>query len=333
MTERKADYLVCGARSDNCGLGSMAEDFCRNMPADAILINPERKRPLFPDRISNVRATFGWDDPHKLADLIPLFEGYKAVVFFETFVNAVFIQAARDARALAVGFPMWECSPAGFQHLDLVIALSDCEEENYPDAIAMRWPIDIEVFGNPPTPGTPPMRFIHNAGNLGIHYRNATKTILDASWGLFGTGTGVKIKVRSLERMPQGWAADGKVVEYEPAPRDRQNLYSGADVLLALRRFGGDSLPIAEATALGLPVIVSDISSYSAYPMRVPCREAGEFESPAGFKVQLYDPDGAELAEMISAMARGNMPVEQTPDRLKPPTWDQFKRQFQKIVR
>jgi hypothetical protein len=326
---RQADYLVIG-RAENMGLGSMAEDFCRNMPADMMIVDCETGRRLHPDRFANVVATVKLSERKTLKRFVDLFEGYKAVVWMESFFDFLWVQAAIDAGAKTVGMPMYECSPPGFQHLDVLISLSDMDLECYPTSIPLRWPIDKSVLGQESQPMLPPKRFLHNAGNLGLRYRNGTESVLNASWGLYGTD--VKLKVRYQERLPAGWSCDGKVVEFLPPCPDRQGLYAGADVFVLTHRYGGLSLPHLEASALGLPLIVSDIPSYAGYPHRVKAVETGEWTSPAGFRVPLFDPDSGELAEMISAMSRGNLPVEPTPKHLLPPSWDIFRKQFRKVI-
>ena len=308
------------------GISSMAEDFCRNMQADAVIMDCGVKRPTYPERFENV---IGKVTPTAaLEEILPLCDGYRWIVFFESSYNVLWHDAAKLLGANMLGFPMWECSPPWFKDCDLIVATSPMESEHYPDSIRLEWPIDTAPLAPGAFPTRPARRLLHNRGNGGIHDRNCTAAILAATRGLYKSEA--LLTVRALEMPKVMPSFEGSAVRFEPPTADRRGLYANADLLVHPYRFDGLSLPIREAAACGLPCIVPDFPTYRDWPasLRCPMKRVGRFLSPAGFEVPLHDADQTWLLEAFSNFGRGVAGVPEIPKACKPGDWASFAKQL-----
>ncbi|MGH2652416.1 MAG: glycosyltransferase, partial [Actinomycetota bacterium] len=80
------------------------------------------------------------------------------------------------------------------------------------------------------------------------------------------------------------------------------NVYAGADVLLAPRRYGGQSLPVVEAQSLGMPVVGLDrLPERELLPaeLRVPARVSAVLQTPGG-SVNVWDAQPEDLAKVVT---------------------------------
>lgn len=101
-------------------------------------------------------------------------------------------------------------------------------------------------------------RFLHIVGTLAVHDRNGTQDLLHA---LQYTKEDFELVVTSQHDLPEEYLVSDNRVRYVMGQiNDPVELYNDFDALILPRRYGGLSLPMAEALLSGLPVIMTDIS-------------------------------------------------------------------------
>lgn len=101
-------------------------------------------------------------------------------------------------------------------------------------------------------------RFLHVIGTLAAEDRNGTKLLLEA---LKYTDADFELVIKSQHDLPADYFTQDRRVKYmignEP---EVENIYYDFDGMIIPRRFGGLCLPMCEALACALPVIMPDIS-------------------------------------------------------------------------
>lgn len=98
-------------------------------------------------------------------------------------------------------------------------------------------------------------RFVHVAGKKAVHDRNGTQTLLDC---LQFTKADFELVIYS--QVGDFETADPRVTIITGGVENRQDLYSNFDAMILPRKYGGLCLPMNEALASGLPVIMTDVS-------------------------------------------------------------------------
>ena len=104
-------------------------------------------------------------------------------------------------------------------------------------------------------------KFLHIAGHRTFGDRNGTAILLEA---LPYIQSDVKIVIRTQDELPRPYT-DSKLEIIREDVSDRRQLYNGEDVLILPRKYGGLSLQLNEALALGMPVIMPDIEPQSDF--------------------------------------------------------------------
>jgi glycosyltransferase involved in cell wall biosynthesis len=97
---------------------------------------------------------------------------------------------------------------------------------------------------------------------------------------------------------------------------DRWALYDEADLLIAPRRFGGLSLPVLEAAACGLPVLMLDVDPMARFAgVFVTGRPVGAFET-AGGVVELYEGDPWLIGQAVTDLVKGDNDIGAMSDQV-----------------
>jgi glycosyltransferase involved in cell wall biosynthesis len=171
-------------------------------------------------------------------------------------------------------------------------------------------PIETDRF---PTPEMPDKasRFLHIVGRPTVNHdgsplhRNGTVDVIKA---LQRVSADIEVTFRCqqpgyvealLEQHPVGVKV---TVEAGDTPNYWDN-YTGQDVLLMPRRFGGLCLPVNEALGAGMPVVMTDINPNNTWlPQEwlVATHHAGEFTAKQRVTCHRADPE--ELATAITRM-------------------------------
>lgn len=105
-----------------------------------------------------------------------------------------------------------------------------------------------------------------------------------------------------------------RIVWDNTRPRDWVDCYhpDDTDILLLPRRYGGLSLVVQEAAALGIPPVMLNVDPQRAesWPgWRIPAHVMGVVPMRGG-EFPVHDGDPQHLADTISALARGDLDVE-----------------------
>lgn len=146
-------------------------------------------------------------------------------------------------------------------------------------------------------------RFVHVMGKVASHDRNGTYDLLDAlkhSTGDF------ELVIKSQYDVPEYTSqVDDRRVTFEIGNfKDQQDLYRDFDAMIIPRRYGGLCLPMNEALASALPVIMPDISpNNEALPHEwlVPADQTGSFM--ARTKIDVHKTDFVRLAKLMDNFA------------------------------
>jgi hypothetical protein len=145
------------------------------------------------------------------------------------------------------------------------------------------------------------LRFGHVAGWPAVADRNGTEIFAQAA-GMTTGGSAVTCVVRGQHRDVERFRRPGLSVE-AGCVDDHWDLYREVDVLVMPRRFGGLSLPVLEALALGIPVVMPDCSPNEVWPgPRVPASSTATVGTRAG-PLPLHDTDPRALAATMDELA------------------------------
>lgn len=306
-------------RADPTGLGSMTIDFCAEMPVAKALIVERHERGKTDATLVRcaqklvVNEALGepiWGEP-----LDWILDRIDVLVGFETFYADAVIPEAHRRGIKTVMLPMWECSPDQVHGCDVLFALSDTDALKYGNSVRTRWPMrrqkfsaEIETSLVSRRKRQPRIKFMPG----GLHDRNnfsACCGVAEDLWQSLGYG----------EMRPHQFV------------EDRDEVFWHADLLVHLQAFDGLSLPILEATAAGVPVVVLDIPGFSGFAQAMRVR-AGDHEEHeiGGRKVIYHRPDPVDLKRVLVELMAGLREPELGP---APATWDEFREVWEQVVK
>ena len=182
------------------------------------------------------------------------------------------------------------------------------------DAVMVRTPAPYRWMLRESERAPGPLRVLHVAGKPAMGDRNGSRGLLMA---LRHVTADVEVTVRAQASSFPHPSRIGRGVRYTPDLGDHPDyrmMYAGFDVLVLPRRYGGLCMPVIEAAAAGLAVVMTDCSPNFAYPARLV--DARSFESvatPLG-PVQAFDADPRALAATIDELARDPFALRQAKD-------------------
>jgi hypothetical protein len=323
--------LAVVGRANCMGLGSMTEDFCREMrPELIIIIDPENGMKIDTSRIAGNVVVVRSKDWARLSTLpANLLCNMRVVVGFETFYSDLFMSYCVGLGVKTLLFPMWECSPNYVSMVDLLVCLSSKDDEHYSERpfknmVRCQWPASPMPSVVQQSRNWPPKIFTHIAGNAN-HNRNGTREVLRAATYL--RGTGAKLAVYSNFDFPLSWSAfqtGNSPIERRGHARERADLFIDADCLVHPQQIPGLSLPINEAAGCGIPVICLSIDDWYGWPYSLPAHRAGTTHFARGV-TEVLAPDIDQLGQLMADMATGNVDRVVPP---QPPTWADFRKQW-----
>lgn len=154
---------------------------------------------------------------------------------------------------------------------------------------------DERVADSPPGPG----KILHTVGHMAARDRNGTRTVkvilqqVREPWRITSQDSlSIGLRLPWVETM-MGHQLD------------RWALYDGCSILVLPRRYGGQSLPVNEAMARGLAVIMTDCSpnpvSWPVIPVR--SRRGPAIKTPGGV-LNTFDASPGALTEAIRSLLR-----------------------------
>lgn len=143
-------------------------------------------------------------------------------------------------------------------------------------------------------------RFLHIAGRVAINDRNGTIDTIEAFKAADCPDATLTIRIQEAREL-EGLTSDDQRIAIDGSEAgDYAGLYVGYDCLLLPRKYGGLCLPMQEALACGMPVIMTDTApndSILPADWLLPCELAGSFR--ARTDIDLYQVDRGALTAMI----------------------------------
>lgn len=255
------------ARADNRGLGIQTWEFAQHMHPDKILVIdvPSVQPLVYRDRFGSDAVTIqGWPQPENFARFLADLD---AVYTAETPYNHSLFSIAEQLGVRTV----LAVNPEFLDHLDhpnlpkpTVFACPSTWmfDKIPPPKTLLPFPVATERFQ--PNTATTATNFLHVVGRPAIHDRNGTHAIASA---LPYIRSEVTITFACQQNGYVEQHLDGvdvpSNVTVNILGRDCEwywDNYRDQHVLILPRRFGGLCLPMQEALAAGMPVIMPDVS-------------------------------------------------------------------------
>lgn len=187
---------------------------------------------------------------------------------------------------------------------DVLVNPTTWRMDQIPDAVHLPFPVDRLEF--PFRLRTHANRFVHVAGHTAMGDRAGTRIVL----GSLARLRTIDIVIRTQSGI--GMSSPGmRGVIQEGNVATPQELYADADVVIILRRYGGNSLTIQEALSVGCPVIALDREPENTWGgvTTIPSRSRGNLRSKGGI-IPIYDASPAKLYEAIRLFIADPMLVE-----------------------
>ena len=274
-----------GARMDNSGLGQQTLEFYHHMqPVKTVVVdisflekNPDRKMKQYPERytdnpIGDVFVITGF--PNEF-DIRRFLDGLDVVFMAESSYNMDFYRIAREMgvkTAVQYNYEFFDWFEDSLWHNnppDLFIAPTTW---HYNDVDGLCARLRLKGFATRQVLLQCPVNrqkierrylnsattFVHIAGRPAAHDRNATYTFLAALQLASDDLRGIiytQDKDLANEIINEYPSVDVKL-----NVRDYQDIYKKGSVLVLPRKYGGNCLPMNEALAAGMPVIMSKLS-------------------------------------------------------------------------
>lgn len=163
-------------------------------------------------------------------------------------------------------------------------------------------PVAGDRFRLAPAPAAERLRTLHLVGHQAAADRNGTRVWLRALRHLRSCP---RVTLATQDpSLPHPVGIPGCIdVEGRFGVADYWLNYGEADVLVMPRRYGGLCLPVQEAMAAGLAVVMTDTSPNDWWPtLRVPTRTAVDFRTPGGH-LRLADASPRHLAQLVDDLA------------------------------
>ena len=303
------------ARADNRGLGIQTWEFSQHMhPAKTMVIDcpSERPLPLHFERFPDATIITGYPTAR---DFINFVDGLDVVFTCETPYNYELygIALKRGVKtALQFNFEFLDRDPH-VPRPDLYLAPSTWRYAEVPFANKRYLPVSIATQRFTINNRSHARRFLHIVGRPAIYDRNGTADLLKAL-------THIQSEITLTLRCQEPGYISGLIDELHirTAPNvtliinsadepDYWNNYQGHDVLVMPRRFGGLCLPVNEALAAGMPVIMPriDPNQWLPEPWLVNAHHVGEFAAKALIAIHSVEP--TDLAATIDRFVADDM--------------------------
>lgn len=255
------------ARMDlGSGLQSQTLDYCKMLKPDKVLLidsTPFNHAQQHPELYSQFVTDKVMGFP-EIGHFNAWMQELTHVLSAETFYNDYFVNRAMRLGIKTILVPNAEF----YSHHITPPSLFFMPSHWYMDDYLLRYPNkvkymppciflnDFKVAAQNNIKRTGKRRFLALVGKYADKDRNGTKSVLEA---MRLTDADFELIIRSQHPL-DFYTDDPRVkVEIGNIP-NKQEVYNDFDALLYPRRYGGNSMPMIEALASGLPVIMTDIS-------------------------------------------------------------------------
>lgn len=141
-------------------------------------------------------------------------------------------------------------------------------------------------------------RFLHIAGRKTHEDRNGTNDLLEAV-KLIPAEYKFELVIKT-QTADIGDTSDPRITIDKTSPVDEKELYRGFDAMIIPRRYGGACLPMNEALASGMPVIMTDIDPNNKILSKdwlVKAKHSGSFMTRT--MIDMFSADHNALADKI----------------------------------
>lgn len=316
------------ARGEDRGLGIQSWEFSRGMRPDRTLLvdmgELARGFPVHADRYPGATVAPFLDGQLDEAIVRPWLEGLDAVFVAETIYDERIITWCRAAGTATVV----QLNPEFYKHADTPDLLHPTAwwapspwrlEHLAPGTRLVPVPVALDRWPERTTaPHDQPLRVLHVVGHRAASDRNGTTEVLVAAPFLRGpTVLHLMTQDRRLPS-PRGVRRGVTVKVHLGGVSDYWRLYDGYDVLVLPRRYGGLCLPVQEAMAAGLAVVMTDTEPQRSFwpVVTVPTRHQGVLRTATG-DVPLALAHPHRLAETLDRLNsdRGELEAAQAAGR------------------
>ena len=141
-------------------------------------------------------------------------------------------------------------------------------------------------------------RFLHVVGKQAAHDRNGTDTLLRM---LKITDADFELVIKSQDPLPFP-VDDPRVIFDYSSPEENSELYRDFDAMIMPRKYGGLCLPMNEALASGLPVLMTDIEpNNKILPMKWLARANKKGSFYTRTNIDIYE---ANVIQLVSKVER-----------------------------
>lgn len=323
------------AYSTHSGLGYQSRSYVKHLNPVKILdiditrLNGMNHYEWYPE----ARVTKGYpsiEDCHWITDNVDV------VLMAETPLNYELYKIARDKGVKTVNV----INPEFYDHIkypqydmpDLIILpsvwlqneITAHATSRMTKVVQLHHPVDLEEF---PFTERSSHRFMHIAGKPATHDRNGTWDFLNAcSDGIVTTQS------EEMARMIRRRYRNTRVMTNIESPQD---IYRYGDVLVMPRKYGGNCLPLNEALASGMPVIMPDISPNNHLLPKewlVPATVTDHFEPRT--RVDIYSTDIQALYNKLDWFRTQDMPTlsRQAYEIAKTISWDALRPKYLEVL-
>lgn len=297
------------ARGEDRGLGNMTWEFFRHVQPDRTLLidlgELARGFEMHADRYPNATIV-NWSGGALPEDEVRAWlEGLDVVYSAETFYDWDVCRWADEIGVATVLHVMPEfyrhhAEPALPRPSAWWAPTSWRLEHLSPETVVVPVPVALDRFEKP-APTNDIVRFLHVIGKRAAVDRNGTNAVVSASRSVRRK---MLLRLATQDaRLPALQSTRYATIERSSRGTDNYwDLYRHNDVLVIPRRYGGLSLPVQEAMAAGLAVMMPDVSPNRDWPIvPLPTRVGGSLDTQGG-KLPLCNVDGRSLATMMDML-------------------------------
>lgn len=303
------------ARSDATGLGVQSRNWVRLLNPDKVILidsSPFNRNEQHPEWYKgyNVMPIHGFIQPTQINAVL---DNIDVLLTFEIPYSYELIKVAKSRGIKTIIQNNWEFTdylqnPA-LPLPDLLVNHSywniDEQKRRWPQISEYcATPLFIEEFEDNHIQNihrTGKIRFLHVAGRKTYEDRNGTQDLVEAVKRI---PPDVEFELVIKTQTTEVECDDPRVIIDRNPPLDEKELYYDFDAMIMPRRYGGACLPMNEALASGLPVIMTDIDpNNKVLPSfwLVSAEKKSSFMARTG--IDVYSVDHTILADRIAQFA------------------------------
>lgn len=322
------------ARDDNSGLGIQTWEFFRHMPVVKTMVVEisERRGKNYPERYDGGGVVFVGGAP-TFEESKEFLKGLDVVFIAETPYSFQLLKIAHQMGVATIIQPNYEMvsweDNSKLPRADVLGVPTPWHYEDFPDPkIILPVPIATDRFSF--NGSNSARKFLHIVGKPAANDRNGTRDLVNA---LEFITSDVQITIHSMlqptgadnyvEAMLRGkrYGRNVRVVLERATPDNYWETYTGHDVFIMPRRYGGLCLPINEALGAGMPVIMPNISPNSEWLDKRWLVEAEKnfvfTPGRRGGSIDVYKVDPQKLAAKIDEFATDNKLYERAAEEAR----------------